>query len=207
MTIQYIKVACSILLSLLAVILFLRNRREERKLCMAAMILSGIGDVFMTDVLKLGDNGTIPGAIFFILAHIVYAVCFFRAGKKNSYPVVNKGFTAGLCLVSFTAILLTILMFSKTGRVQAMYVPLLGYLAFIGLNLVSQFSYGFSRKGSFYFLPAAMTLFLISDFLVFLPMLEIISESVIYNLLIWIFYLPAQLLIILFNSPIGKQQN
>ena len=58
MAIQYSKVVCSILLSLLAVILFLRNRREERKLCMVAMILSGIGDIFMTDVLKLGSAGS-----------------------------------------------------------------------------------------------------------------------------------------------------
>ena len=94
---------------------------------------------------------------------------------------------------------------AKTGRVQAMYVPILGYLAFIGLNLIRQFSYGFNRKGSFYFLPAAMTLFLISDFLVFLPMLAVVQESVIYNLVIWMFYLPAQLLIILFNSPAGEK--
>ena len=205
MAIQYSKVVCSILLSLLAVILFLRNRREERKLCMVAMILSGIGDIFMTDVLKLGSAGTVPGAAFFILAHIVYAVCFFRAGKRNRCRVLNNGFTAGVCLTVSAAALLTILMLAKTGRVQAMYVPILGYLAFVGLNLITQFSYSFNRKGSFYFLPAAMTLFLISDFLVFLPMLAVVQESVIYDLVIWMFYLPAQLLIILFNSPASKK--
>lgn len=205
MTIQYIKVACSILLSLLAVILFLRNRREERKLCMVAMILSSVGDIFMTDVLKLGSAGTIPGAAFFILAHIVYAVCFFRAGKRNGYRIINNGFTVGVCLTVLATALITILMLAQTGRVQSMYVPILGYLAFIGLNLVSQFSYGFGRKGSFYFLPVAMTLFLISDILVFLPILAVVQESVKYNLLIWMLYLPAQLLIILFNSPVGEK--
>lgn len=205
MAIQYSKVVCSILLSLLAVILFLRNRREERKLCMVAMILSGIGDIFMTDVLKLGSAGTVPGAAFFILAHIVYAVCFFRAGKRNRCRILNNGFTAGVCLTVSAAALLTILMLAKTGRVQAMYVPIFGYLAFVGLNLITQFSYSFNRKGSFYFLPAAMTLFLISDFLVFLPMLAVVQESVIYDLVIWMFYLPAQLLIILFNSPASKK--
>ena len=205
MAIQYSKVVCSILLSLLAVILFLRSRREERKLCMTAMILSSIGDVFMTDVLKLGASGTVPGAAFFILAHIVYAVCFFRAGKRNRCRIVNNGFIAGVCLTVFSAVLLTVLMLVKTGQVQTMYVPLLGYLAFVGINLISQFSYGFSRKGSYYFLPAAMTLFLISDFLVFLPMLAVVRESVIYNLVIWMCYLPAQLLIILFNSPAGEK--
>ena len=207
MTIQYIKVACSILLSLLAAILFLQDRREERKLCMTAMILSSIGDVFMTDVLKLGAAGTVPGAAFFILAHIVYAVCFFRAGKRNHCRIVNNGFIIGVCLTVSAAVLLTVLMFAMTGQMQEMYVPILGYLALIGLNLVSQFSYGFSRKGRFYFLPVAMTLFLISDLLVFLPMLSIVQESVIYDLVIWMFYLPAQLLIILFNSTRGESVN
>ena len=115
MIIQYIKVACSFLLSLLAAVLFLRDRREERKLCMAAMILSSIGDVFMTDVLKLGAAATVPGAAFFILAHIVYAVCFFRAGKRNCCRIVNAGFISGVCLTVFAVVLLTVLMFVRTG--------------------------------------------------------------------------------------------
>lgn len=204
MIIQYLKVSCSILLSLFSVILFLRDRREERALCMTAMILSSAGDVFMTDVLKLGSAGTVPGAAFFILAHIAYAVCFFRAGKRNRCRIVNRGFFVGVCLTVLSAVLLTVLMFAVTGQVQEMYVPLLGYLAFIGLNLISQFSYGFGRKGKFCFLPVAMTLFLLSDLLVFLPMLAIVRESVIYNLVIWSLYLPAQLLILLFNSAEKK---
>lgn len=49
-----------------------------------------------------------------------------------------------------------------------------------------------------------MTLFLISDFLVFLPMLSVLPESVMYNILIWLFYIPAQLLIILCNTDEKK---
>ena len=206
MIIQYAKVLCSVFLSVLAIVLFLQNHGEERKLCMIAMIISSAGDVFMTDVLLLGSAGTIPGAAFFILAHIVYAVCFIRAAKSNSCKIVNKGFFAGVGLVVFATALLTVLMFAVTGQLQSMYLPLLAYLAFIGLNLVSQFSYGFSKKGKFYFLPVAMTLFLISDLLVFFPMLAIVQESVAYNLLIWALYLPAQLLIILFNSE-SKERN
>ena len=53
----------------------------------------------------------------------------------------------------------------------------------------------------------AAILFLISDLLVFLPMLSIVQESVLYDLVIWMFYLPAQLLIILFNSTRGESVN
>ena len=83
MIIQYSKVACSILLSLLAVILFLQNQIEERKFCMVAMILSSIGDIFMTDVLKLGSSGTIPGAVFSSL-HISYMLFAFLEQEKET---------------------------------------------------------------------------------------------------------------------------
>ena len=202
--IQYIKVTVSILLSLLAVYLFLRYRGRERKLCMAGMLLSTAGDVFMTDVLKLGDVGTYPGAAFFILAHIVYAVCFLKAGKRAGIRLQNRGFRAGILLTAASAVLITVLMFAKTGEIQSMYFPLLLYLAFIGMNLVSQFSYGYGKRGKCVFLIPAMTLFLVSDILVFLPMLSVLQESVGYNILIWVFYVPAQLLIVLCNTD-GNQ--
>ena len=198
--IQYIKVTISLILSLLAICLYLKQGGVERKYCMVGMMLSTAGDVFMTDVLKLGSIGTYPGAAFFILAHIVYACCFFRAGKKYGITLKNKGFYAGILLTVSVAVLLTVLMFLKTGTMQPMYLPLLLYLVFIGINLVSQFSFGYGKRGRCIFLIPAMTLFLISDFLVFLPMLSVRPESVGYNILIWVFYVPAQLLIILCNT-------
>ena len=200
MIIQYIKAVISLMLSLFSIRLFLKDPKEERKLCMVAMILSSCGDIFMTDVLKLGSLSTYPGAAFFIFAHTVYAVCFFRAGKRNNLRIVNRGFALGMCFTLLAVVLLTVLMFIRTGQMQPMYFPLLGYIAFIGLNLVSQFAYGFGRGGRFCFLPLAMTLFMISDILVFLPMLDIVGENVMYNILIWLLYIPAQLLIMLFNS-------
>ena len=88
--IQYIKVTISLLLSLLAICLYQKLKGEERKYCMVGMMLSTAGDIFMTDVLKLGAIGTYPGAAFFILAHIVYAFCFFRAGKKYGITLKNN---------------------------------------------------------------------------------------------------------------------
>lgn len=198
--IPIIKVCVSALVSVLSVILFLRFRGSERKLCMLGMIFSTLGDVFMTDILHIGDFSTYPGAAFFILAHIVYALCFIKAGNRQGHKLVDKGFWAGLTLTLAAAALLTVMMIERTGKMQGMYLPILAYLAFIGLNVVSQFSYGFFKKGRFLFLPLGMTLFLASDFLVFLPMLNVRGESVAYNMVIWILYIPAQLMIVLFNS-------
>lgn len=207
MIIQLVKVGISILLSVLAIILYKKFSGTERRWCMLGMILSTCGDVFMTDVLGVGPSSTYFGAAFFIMAHIVYGLCFLRASKRNGYREYNNGFKAGLVLVLFTVLLLTGLMLLRTGQVQGMYVPLLGYLLFIGFDTVCQFSYASSKKGKCRFLIPAMTLFLFSDFLVFLPMLNICSESAAYNILIWLLYIPAQLLIVLFNSEKMQDNN
>ena len=49
----------------------------------------------------------------------------------------------------------------------------------------------------------AVILYLISDFTVFLPMLTLCRE---YNDFVWATYIPAQLLIILFNDDFGKEE-
>ena len=158
----------------------------------------------MTDIFLIGPMSTYFGATFFIIAHIIYAVCFIKASKDLKYKYFNKGFFIGLIIVLFTTILLTILMFKVTGSIQGMYFPLLGYLLVIGFNLVSQFSYAYNESGKRKLLMLGMLLFIISDFLVFLPMLNICKETAYYNDYIWYTYVPAQLLIIIFNSDLKK---
>lgn len=200
MWIQIVKVIISALISVLSIFLFIKFKGHNRKWVMIGMILSTCGDVFMTDIVNLGELSTYFGAGFFILAHIIYAYCFISASRKNEYKFFNKGFVTGLSLVILTAILLTIFRLHKAGSLQGMYFPLLAYLAFIGLNLVSQFSYATNKKGITLFLTLGMTLFLISDFLVFLPMIDFVIADDLYNIVIWLLYIPAQLLIVLFNS-------
>lgn len=156
----------------------------------------------MTDILHIGSISVYFGATFFIIGHIIYAVCFINASKNKNYKYLNFGFFLGLILIITMIISLTILMFKVTKDIQDMYVPLLGYIAFIGFNTVSQFSYAFNDSSTRKFLMLAMLLFIISDFLVFLPMLNICKESVTYNDYIWFTYIPAQLLILLFNSDL-----
>lgn len=197
---QTTKVILSISLSILSTILFLIYKNKERKLCMFAMLSSTVGDVFMTDMVNVGSMSTYFGAFFFILAHIIYAYCFIKRSKEKEYKFVNFGFYLGLVLMMLMIITLTILMFSKTKKIQPMYFPLLAYIFFIGVNTISQYSYAFNEKGLRKMLMIGMLLFVISDFLVFLPMLNICKESPTYNDYIWFTYVPAQLLILLFNS-------
>lgn len=199
---QPIKVIISFLLSAISIVLFIKYKGINRKMCMFAMLSSTLGDVFMTDIVNIGPMSTYFGATFFIIAHIIYALCFIISSKKKQYKFFNIGFYIGLIITIIVIIILTIIMIVKTGAVQSMYVPLLGYLLFIGLNLVSQYSYAYSEKGTRLFLMLGMLLFIISDFLVFLPMLNICEGTPTFNDYIWFTYIPAQLLIIVFNDYI-----
>ena len=196
---QPMKVVLSFILSAIAVYMYIKHKNTNHKLCMFAMLSSTLGDIFMTDIIHIGSISTYFGAAFFILAHIIYALCFILASKTKQYKYFNLGFYIGIIIVLITVIALTLLMFVKTGKIQGMYIPLLAYLFFIGLNLVSQYSYAYSEKNTRLLLMIGMLLFIISDFLVFLPMLNICQESINYNDLIWFTYVPAQLLIIIFN--------
>ena len=203
---QPTKVIISFVLSIISVILYFLFKQKERKICMFAMFSCTIGDVFMTDILHIGSSSTYFGAAFFIIGHIIYTLCFIKASKNKHYAFLNKGFYLGLFLMLFMIVSLTILMLTVTKSIQTMYIPLLGYIVFIGFNTVSQFSYAYNEPLVRKTLIVAMTLFVISDFLVFLPMLNICKESITYNDYIWFTYIPAQLLILLFNSDF-KQDN
>ncbi len=200
-----VKVCLSAAVSLLGVVLFFCFKGPERKWCMFGMISSTLGDVFMTDVIGMGAASTYPGAAFFILAHILYGLCFVRACRRKGYPLVNKGFLIGLLVVIMVTLVLTGLMFKETGKMQGMYLPLLAYIAFIGFNLVCQFSYAYSEQGLRGLLILGMFLFIVSDLLVFLPMVNVCEGTHDYNSWIWYLYLPAQLLIVLFNSDFPKK--
>lgn len=197
---QTSKVIISFILSGLAVFLYVRYKGSERKWCMFAMLSSTLGDIFMTDIIGMGPASTYPGAAFFILAHILYAFCFIRASRRKRYDMMNKGMIVGIMLTVFTAMLMAAAMIRVTGQMQGMFLPLIAYLLFIGFNLSCQFSYAYSEGGKRGFLILGMFLFIVSDFLVFMPMLNVCEGTPSFNDWIWFTYIPAQLLIILFNT-------
>ena len=198
------KIIISILLSLASAVLLLVFKGKERRQCMLAMILCTVGDLFMVDAFRMGDSSTYPGAAFFMLGHVVYGLCFLKASKRKGYLFRNQGFWAGGIFVAASAVLLGVLAFAIPEKPQTvMYFLILIYLAVIGFNLSAQFSYAFSEKGSRWMLAAAMSLFLISDFVIFLNMLDITPA---HNDFVWATYIPAQALILLFNQDLKHEQ-
>jgi len=206
---KWIKMLATGLLSLIAIVLFLLNKKSKaRKLIMIAMILCSIGDVFMTNLFKI--NGTVSmaiGASAFIAGHLFYAQSNRVLVKQNNGKVLNPGFYIGWAVALVPEITMIIMSFTPlasepTFILYAIFVPL--YVIMIGVHISYNFSYSYTIKSWRSILMAfGVTLFYVTDIWIFLNMYNICDiESAI-----WHFYPVAQLMIILFAVPILKKEN
>lgn len=199
-----VKIIMTALLSLTAIALFVFLGGMSRRDCMIAMLLSTVGDLFMIDGVIDLPVSTYVGAAFFMAAHVVYAGCFMKKSKAQGFEYKNKGFKLGLAIMLVSAAVLGVLAFTVPEEpIAVMFFLILIYIAVIGYNLCSQFSFAFSAKGIYFILPFAITLFYATDLFIFNDMLNI--EHTTRNL-VWYGYPLAQLLIILFNSPLKKEK-
>lgn len=198
------KVIISILLSAMSVVLYCTLRGKLRKQCMIAMLLCTVGDVFMVNLFPIGEASTFIGAAFFMAGHVVYGTGFLRALKRSGRPVKNRGLISGVVLTVFSAVLLGVLAFTVPEKPQTlMYFLILIYIAVIGYNLALQFSYAHAEKGLRYLIALGMGLFLLSDFVIFLNMLDVTPA---HNDFVWATYIPAQALVLLFCDRLKQQK-
>lgn len=201
----YVKMMITAMLSVTAVILYKLFPLSLRKSCMIAMLLSSVGDVFMVNTPKIGEYSTFIGAGFFIAAHIVYGRGFYSEIRKKERKITTPFFWAGFIVMLLSAVWLGILEFTGAQEKKpVMFLLILVYIAAIGYNVCSMFAYsGYEKKATF-ILPPSVILFYITDVFIFLNMLGINNSLRQY---VWYFYPVAQLMIILFNSPLKKSEN
>lgn len=198
----YLKLICTGVLSLVAIVLFLLNRKSKPRLyCMIAMILCSIGDVFMTNSLKINDMvSTIIGALSFILGHLVYAYMFYTLKNKQG-KLVNPGFVAGLVVGLVPIIVMDILGFTIVEEPEVLYliaVPV--YVLVITIHISCNFSYAWQIKSwRSIVLAFAVVLFYVTDIWIFLYMFKLAPKAL--QDCVWHFYPLAQLLLILFCTP------
>ena len=200
----WLKLAMTLFLSAMAVFLYIKLGGKARKLCMLAMLLSTAGDFFMTDSFGIGGFSTYPGAALFMAAHVIYALCFVGLCKENGYKYFGGGFWSGAVFMVLTAFGLAVAAFTVPEKPQTvMFFLILLYIAVIGYNLCSNFAFSFAAKGQYLILPFAIVLFYATDVFIFLEMLDVTDAMRYY---VWYGYPLAQLLLILFNSPLKKEK-
>jgi len=197
----YVKLTITVLLSLTSVILYLNSKTKLRRFIMIAMLLSTVGDFFMTDAFGIGASSTIPGALFFMAAHLVYGFAFMRRSYKMGFKRKSLGTYIGLGIMIISTIVLGILAFTIPEEKDVVwFILILLYISVIGFNLVCNFNYSYQRKDIYgLLLMIGITLFYATDYWIFLEMLYITPVMMKY---VWYFYPIAQLMLILFSERI-----
>lgn len=192
------------ILSLVAIVLYLLNTKSKaRFLCMIAMLLCTLGDIFMTNIFKMnGMVSTVIGAGSFIAGHLFYSNMFYVLLKDKKGQLKNPGFYIGLAVGLIPLIVMEILAIIKVQDKQVLYmcaVPV--YVAVITLHIACNFAYSWKLKSwRSIILAGAVMLFYYTDILIFLFMFGLCPAEVENP--IWHFYPLAQLLIIVFSVPV-----
>ncbi len=185
------------LLSALALLRALLNPTPIRWVCFAAMVFSSIGDVFLARLKILTarvKNFFVIGSSFFMVSHLLYALCYGMKSAALGVPVWNIGAAAALLLGAAAAFVLISLGIRNKNTKKLPLV--LVYLFVILINCASVFSYAWSCKPN----PASVICsagifsFLLSDLIIGLNLTAKLHR---YDALTWWLYPIGQILLIL----------
>lgn len=191
----------TVLMSVFALVLAIAFRdRKDRWLCFVAMFISTIGDIILMDFNDIGDYLPIPyfyvGAVFFIIAHLVYTYAFITLIKENGFTYVNTGFWISIVISVLTGALVTYLYFTKNNPNIVMYILCMVYLVIIAANCATIFSFSFSVKDYRAIAAIGALSFFVSDLIIGLDKLAGISTDLLQSC-IWWFYPIGQILLLI----------
>lgn len=203
----YLKMICTGLLSALAIVLFILNRKSKARLyCMIAMLFGSIGDIFMTNAVQIDETvSTVIGAFAFITDHLFFTNVYYVMMKEKGIKLINKGFIAGLIAGIVPIIVIDILGFVLVENPVYLFLILVpGYVAVISFHIACNFAYGWEIKSwRSIILALGITLFYVTDLWIFISMFNINPAPMSW---VWHFYPLAQLILILFCVPIINKQ-
>lgn len=188
------------LLSLTALVLALCFRTKDRWLCCAAMFLSTIGDLFMTNFNNISEKLPVPsffvGATFFIFAHIVYIFAYQVLIRKNEFAFINPGFWAAVVFVLACGALVIGKCFLNGEVYWAMLILCMIYMCIIGFNCATIFSYAWSVKSIRSIAALGALSFFLSDLIIGVEALTGFTTDFLWGMIWWLYPI-GQFLIIL----------
>ena len=166
--------------------------------CFAAMALSSVGDVFLAHLKRLNarfKNCFLIGAVFFMAAHLIYALCYGMKISAAGTAFLNTGTVLAGCIGLLSLVLMLTLCICRQNTKS---LPLiLIYLAIILFNCTIVFSYaaaqGFSSPSAVCAALGVLS-FLLSDLVIGLNLAGNIHR---FDKLIWWLYPIGQILLIL----------
>ena len=179
------------LLSLTAVILAAGFRTRDRWLCMAAMLLSTVGDIFMDNFMDIGSKIPIPpffvGAAFFILAHIVYIFAFSSLIRAREYTLVNPGFWAAIVFVLACGVFVIAKSLSGGSVNWGMMLLCVVYMCIIGTNCAFISSFAWSVKSIRSLAALGALSFFLSDLIIGVEALTGYTTDFLWGMIWWLY--------------------
>ena len=189
-------VVLTFLLSAAALLRALLIPTCEHWICFAAMLFSSIGDLFLARLKRLTKrfkNFFPIGCGFFMVSHLLYAICYGTKSAKMNMPILNGGAVIALLIGLSAFAVLTFLALSRKNTKRLSLVLI--YLCVILVNCASVFSYAFSASfaDSAVLAACGVLSFLLSDFIIGLGLTGKLHR---FDFLIWWLYPIGQILLI-----------
>lgn len=191
------KSTVTILLSLLAIGLYVIFPSVPREICMYAVLLSTVADLILMNYmgvpkLLFRKANFVVGAIIFGIVQILYHICFLKIMDMKVLDNING---AGYFALFLGVLLVPSLIFIMSERSHVYIVSVLVYATCIMLNMVTIFNCAYMLGSNHILAAVGVFLFMVSD--MFILIRENVKDSAFIRKLIWIFYPLGQLMIIL----------
>ena len=192
----------TLLLSTLALALALGFRCPDRWLCLAAMLLSSMGDIVLMNWRGIGSRMPVPyfyvGAVLFIAAHCFYTAAYGVLIRNGGYSYRNPGFWAGIALIVLVGVVVSVLCFRRVRIDWTMYGLCIVYLCVIGCMLVTVFSYAWSVRSLRSLVCVGAVAFFLSDLIIGVGKLLHFTTPRLQDM-IWELYPIGQIFLLIFG--------
>lgn len=190
------KITLSLFMLLYSMLLVLFVPCKDRLLCFIAMLFSSLGDFFLnhTSLKERTKKSFYLGAIFFMIAHILYASAYYTLHRIAGFTIDNAGFAIGFSTTSLTFLILVELVREKGNACSPL---MFFYTMILGMNLSIIFSFSYVSESFERAMLASVgvLLFFISDLFIGLETFLGVKSKTIREL-VWWFYPIGQILII-----------
>lgn len=190
----------TMLMSALALVLAVCFHTKDRWWCLAAMLMSTIGDIILMNFRDIGKKMPVPyfyvGAVFFIVAHLLYTKGYFTMIREHGFRYINPGFWTAAGVILTAGVIVTILSLRDREASPGMYVLCLLYMCIIGTACATIFSYAWSVRSWRSTAALGALSFFISDYIIGIDKLMGYTTPAMQDA-IWWFYPIGQILIII----------
>ena len=191
------KFNCTVLLSLIAIALFIINPTREQKICMYAILVSTIADLILMDYNNIPgiifkNNHFYVGMLFFAITHILYICCF---SKMVMVRIFILSYIISALILSVLVMSMSILLWFKLvdKKRKIFKIASFMYMLIIDFDLMVIFICSDLLKNNLVFAAIGITMFLISDMLILIR--ETVCDNNIIRKTICFFYPLGQLFI------------